>query len=173
MGLITRPVKEEIPRWRQLIWPAGAGRWQKPMILTLIRVQPRLQVCQFRHMPRKYLTYPRRSGSLDNDNIKAALQTTGALYTTVYWSNTYYNTSSRAYYYSGTSGSNHAVTIVGWDDTYSRNNFNPAAPGDGAFIVKNSWGTSWGNNGYFYLSYYDSMAGNRLTAFTGESSTDL
>jgi PKD repeat protein len=118
------------------------------------------------------LDIPGRSGSLDNDNIKAALQTTGALYTTIYWSDTYYNTSSNAYYYSGTSGSNHAVTIVGWDDTYSKNNFNPAAPGDGAFIIKNSWGTSFGNNGYFYLSYYDSQVGNILTAFTGESSTN-
>ena len=54
------------------------------------------------------LMIPGRSGPLDNDNIKAALQTTGALYTTMYWSSTYYNAASKAYYYSGTSGSNHA-----------------------------------------------------------------
>jgi C1A family cysteine protease len=118
------------------------------------------------------LVIPGRSGFLDNDNIKAALQTTGALYTTMYYSSSYYNTTSRAYYYSGTSGSNHAVTIVGWDDTYSRYNFNPAAPGDGAFIIKNSWGTSFGNSGYFFLSYYDSKVGTSLTAFTGESAAN-
>lgn len=52
---------------------------------------------------------------------------------------------------------NHGVTVVGWDDDYASANFleghRPA--GNGAWIVKNSWGENWGNDGYFYLSYYD------------------
>lgn len=60
---------------------------------------------------------------------------------------------------------NHAVTIVGWDDTYSKGNF-PSASGvnnDGAWIVKNSYGKNWGKNGYFYLSYEDKSITNLVS----------
>ncbi len=73
---------------------------------------------------------------------------------------------------------NHGVCIVGWDDNYDANNFKTPAPGKGAWIAKNSWGStkdavkdSLGNlignkeygfkdengkyTGCFYLSYYD------------------
>ena len=52
---------------------------------------------------------------------------------------------------------NHAVTIVGWDDHFSKDNFlaDHKPPEDGAWIVRNSWGSNWGMDGYFYLSYFD------------------
>ena len=54
--------------------------------------------------------------------------------------------------------SNHAVVIVGWDDTLPASYFETEGkqpPADGGWIVRNSWDTDWGMDGYFYLSYYD------------------
>jgi C1A family cysteine protease len=39
----------------------------------------------------------------------------------------------------------HAMVIIGYDDYKS----------GGAFLVQNSWGTSWGENGYFWIRYRD------------------
>lgn len=60
---------------------------------------------------------------------------------------------------------NHSVTVVGWDDTVSASKFKTAPPGDGAWIVKNSWGSDWSAGGYFYLSYYDATIFENAFAF--------
>ena len=92
--------------------------------------------------------YLKRNSFTDNDAIKEAILKYGAVGTSLYMI-------GNNQCYKGDANPNHAVTIVGWDDNYSRNNFYSKPEGDGAWIVKNSWGANWGNNGYFYVSYYD------------------
>jgi C1A family cysteine protease len=113
------------------------------------------------------LYLPSRSGPLDNDVIKQSLMTYGSVYTTLYADNgmcgsttsAAYDPATASYCYGGSTAANHAVDIVGWDDSYSRDNFSTTPQGDGAFIVRNSWGTDWGKAGYFYVSYYDARIG--------------
>ena len=67
----------------------------------------------------------------------------------------YMNNRTGGYYCPKELTTNHAITVVGWDDNYKRSNFlkNPGA--DGAWLVKNSWGSNWGLDGYCWISYYD------------------
>jgi C1A family cysteine protease len=109
----------------------------------------------------------------DNNWIKNAIYAYGAMYGSFYWQSTYYNSSTYGYYYSGTSSSNHAITVVGWDDNYSRYNFKNTPPGDGAYIIKNSWASDWGQNGYFYISYYDAQFGDENVIFRTPQATSV
>jgi len=118
-----------------------------------------------------------RASALDNTTIKQAVKNYGAVYVSMYSdfdTNLYFNATNAAFYYNGASNTDHAVTIVGWDDDYAAGNFLQTPAGNGAFIVRNSWGTNWGDHGYFYCSYYDSrMAVNASALFNnGESTTN-
>ena len=104
------------------------------------------------------IIYLKRDSFTDNDAIKQAIIKYGAVATGIYFDGYSYSESKNSYYFSGSADySNHEVVIVGWDDNYLRSNFNNKPAGNGAWIAKNSWNTDWGDDGYFYVSYYDSM----------------
>ena len=110
------------------------------------------------------------SGDEIIDTVKNLIINNGAIYA-VYYSNPYnygYYTPAKSgvsvlttsYFNNQTDNKgkprtpNHAISIIGWDDNFSRDNFGSMKPEkDGAWLVRNSWG-NWANNGgYFWMSY--------------------
>ncbi|UCE42955.1 MAG: hypothetical protein JSV17_08415 [Candidatus Aminicenantes bacterium] len=91
----------------------------------------------------------------DIDTIKDYVFSNGPCYTTMYASFPGFGgyNGSNVLYYTGTESVNHAVMIVGWDDNMAH------AGGSGAWICKNSWGTGWGDGGFFYIAYGSARIG--------------
>ncbi len=109
------------------------------------------------------------------DGIKKAVFLYGGVQSSLYMSvsdaggngSQFYNADREAYCYIGTEKANHDIVIVGWDDAYSAENFSTTPEGDGAFVCVNSWGEHFGDNGYFYVSYFDSNIGLHNLVYTG------
>lgn len=112
------------------------------------------------------LTGVRQINMQDRDYVKKAVMENGAASMYYYDSDNYAN--NEYYYNYEIKSTNHAVTIVGWDDTISRDNFKSTdsngkvyvPEGDGAWLIKNSWGSYnyRTNGGYMWISYYDLSA---------------
>lgn len=110
---------------------------------------------------------------LSNDTalIKQKLMENGAatVHYNCFESNTYTVDGVQSYYDNGNPidgirKESHVVAIVGWDDSFSKENFNPLMQpqNDGAWLCKNSWGeencsTAEGYEGYFWMSYETSV----------------
>ena len=112
------------------------------------------------------LTGVRQINMQDRDYVKKAVMENGAASMYYYDTDNYAN--NEYYYNYEIKSTNHAVTIVGWDDTISRDNFKSTdsngkvyvPEGDGAWLIKNSWGpyNYRTNGGYMWISYYDLSA---------------
>ncbi len=98
--------------------------------------------------------------------IKSAIMEQGPLYTTMCSSDDKYITGLKTtYYLFGLYQTNHAITVVGWDDKCNVTGVMAL----GAWLCKNSWGTKWGDDGYFWLSYEDSSAVQSALSFNSFS----
>lgn len=111
--------------------------------------------------------------SKDYTAIKLSLLVHGGVQTAMYFDesliqgeNTIYNKETSSFYYKGNAKFNHAVVIVGWDDDYPKENFSTIPEGNGAFICKNSYGRDFGDDGYFYVSYYDKYIGTENVIYS-------
>ena len=131
-----------------------------------------------------YLAYSTNNvnGSTDNRNIiKKRIMDTGAVVAN------YANGDITGYkqvadneisFYTKSTAVSHAVLIIGWDDNYSKDNFKTKPSSDGAWLIKNSWGTKWSNgsvnvensDGCFWMSYEQYLTDG--SAFIVEDAND-
>lgn len=88
----------------------------------------------------------------------------GAIATSIYWDSntenkaTYKGNTTITHYCTKTSGTNHAITLVGWDDNYPSSNFKTDPKQNGAWILLNSWSPNryfTGQKNLYYISYAD------------------
>jgi len=112
-----------------------------------------------RYEPSYHYYYPKEiewftagSGLERIDLIKSKIMSEGVMGTCMYYGGGFYSAGLDSHYQppSDTNPPNHAISIVGWNDSKVTQ-----APLDGAWLCKNSWGSGWSGDGYFYISYYD------------------
>lgn len=118
----------------------------------------------------------------DVDTLKMCLMERGAMtiqyisynscYNHIDGLETYYSNGSPIY--SEPDAMGHIVTVVGWDDNFSKEYFNEEMrpENDGAWLVKNSWNENWGcenegDGGYFWMSYESEFG--EITNFQAQS----
>ena len=99
--------------------------------------------------------------------IKKSIVENGALMASYMDSFSYYNDGKDGYCFfeNNNSSTNHAILIIGWDDNFSKDNFGTLKPSsNGAWLCRNTRGDSWGDNGYFWISY-ETESLNRIVSF--------
>ena len=105
------------------------------------------------------------------NSVKQAILREGGVQLSFYSAvgNYHMGTQATAYYQNSQFRTNHAVVVVGWDDSFSKQNFSSSCqpPADGAWLCKNSWGDDWGDGGYFWLSYYE-VSLNQIVSFSAD-----
>ena len=94
------------------------------------------------------------------DIAKRMIQKYGGVGTSYCDADQFYNTVNNSYYCGTKYATNHAVTIVGWDDSFSADQFKTKPEGDGAWLIRNSWKAGQDTDSrsrytYFWMSYYD------------------
>lgn len=124
----------------------------------------------------------RPTSFLKSEEIKQYISTKGAIQIQAYgkdskaksqWQNS--NGTINCKINEDNSESGHAVVIIGWDDNYSRNNFNSSnrPKNNGAWLILNSWGTDWGNNGTAWVSYEDEWFNWSIQNFEAKGINDI
>jgi hypothetical protein len=84
--------------------------------------------------------------------IKSAILAHGSVSCAVAADDAFQNYSGGVFAGTGSDEINHAIVLVGWQD-------DATVPGGGYWILRNSWGTAWGERGYMRIAYGANQVG--------------
>ena len=87
----------------------------------------------------------------DMMTIKQLIMEVGSIWSLIYYNADYFNDQDNTYFYGGSHPVNHVFNVLGWDDTRMTEG------GVGAWICQNTYGASWGEGGFVYVSYHDTQ----------------
>ena len=107
----------------------------------------------------------------DYDAVKRAVLRYGGVQTSIYLPSENRGGDGNVCY-KGSEEPNHDTVIIGWDDAYPRERFSSAPESDGAFLCVNSWGESFGDGGFFHVSYEDSRIAESGITYCGIESAE-
>lgn len=116
--------------------------------------------------PRIMFTYA-ESFQNNSDIIKEKIIEDGGVYSSLKWYGSFYdwyNNTDHTFFFNNDENAetdaSHAVVLIGWD------NYLQTAGGSGAWLAKNSWGTDFGDDGYFYISYQDAFVNSTIASWS-------
>lgn len=107
----------------------------------------------------------------DYDAVKRAVLSYGGVQTSLYLP-AENRSGNENVCYTGNEEPNHDAVIIGWDDAYPKEKFASAPEHDGAFLCVNSWGESFGDGGFFHVSYEDSRIAQSSVSYSRIESPD-
>ncbi len=155
LSYLNRGGNMKFSTWSMAAWKAGAAEGTAPytsITSTGGYLDDEVAFDDIAHLQNAYWIYLG-----DTTRVKDMIMEYGGVSFAYYSDDYYYSADNKSYFQKNTTSTNHAVFIVGWDDNYSKSNFNSACrpTNNGAWLVRNSWGSNWGDGGYFWISYED------------------
>ena len=149
-----------------MIAPGYLTSWQGGVLISDIGDYPLSSSVKGDEVPTDMARYGvtgiRYLAKEDPETVKRALYQNGGAAIAFAYNSSFLSPDGRSYYMPPTyNGSyvGHQVELIGWDDNYPAENFSNQSgdcpDSDGAWLIKNSWGTGSGDQGFLWISYND------------------